>query len=312
MKNIDTQLLELYEEIERKEKLKSHLSNIRKMIVEKQEQLHLLEINLAKEELDVVRLEQLNLYSIFKTVLGNKNEQLEKERQEYLQVFLQCRGVRENIERLTQEKEILEKSFSSLHNIEGEFSELLQQKENLLWQQAENYPPELATFNENLSSFQSKIGEINKAILEGEKAKKFLHRIIVGLGKIELWGNSESHSIIAKVNREADRVRSDIYVANNHLQRYEDELRDLSDHFGLDYANEINTLNLFLQQFIDCLITDWVVKNKIENSLHFVANIVDKMSLINAMLQQESEKTEAYIREEERMKGQLILLQIKK
>lgn len=36
------------------------------------------------------------------------------------------------------------------------------------------------------------------------------------------------------------------------------------------------------------------------------------MSLINAKLEQESEKTETYIREEERMKGQFILSQIKK
>ena len=87
MKNLDTQLLELYQEIKRKEKLKIHILNIRKLIKEKQEQLQLLEIELAKEEMDVVRLEQLNLYSIFKTILGNKKEQLEKERQEYLQVF---------------------------------------------------------------------------------------------------------------------------------------------------------------------------------------------------------------------------------
>ena len=199
-----------------------------------------------------------------------------------------------------------------MHNLDLEFGKLLKRKEALLKKQEDEYPPELVTCNENIGNFQSKIIEIKLAVKEGNKAKKFLHRIIVGLGKIEQWGDTETNSVIAKVNREADRVRSDIYVANNHLQKYEEELRDLCDHFGLDYADEITSLNLFLRQFIDCLITDWVVKNKIENSLHFVANLVDKMSRINAMLEQESEKTKVYIREEESTKGQIIVEQIKK
>ncbi len=310
MYDLDTQLLELYQEIKRKEKLKIHILNIRKLIGQKQEQLNFLEKDLAKEELDVVRLEQLSLFSIFKTILGNKKEQLEKERQEYLQVFLQCKGVRENIETLMDEVEILEKSFSSLHAIDKEFRGLLIKKEKLIKEKKDNYLPELNRLNENISNFQSKINEITVAIKEGDRAKKFLHKIIVGLGKIEQWGDHDSTSVISKINREANRVRSDIYVANNHLQKYEDELRDLCDHFGLGYTDEIENLNLFLKRFIDCLITDWVVKNKIENSLHFVANIVDKISRINAMLEQEAEKNLEYIKVEEKLKGQIIVSNI--
>ena len=312
MNDLDTQLLELYQKIKRKEKLKIHIKNIQKLIVQKREQLKWLEKDLEKEEYDVVRLEERSLYSIFKTILGNKKQQLQKERQEYLQIFLQCKGLRENIGELEEEEKILAKSFSSLYAIDQEFSNLLAEREKIIQEKAVSYLPELNRMNENISNYQARINEIKTAIKEGDKAKKFLHKIIIGLGKIEQWGNSDSVSVISKINKEANRVRSDIYVANNHLQRYEDELAELFDHFSLDYSSEVESLKLFLKQFIDCLITDWVVKNKIENSLHFVANIVDRISLINAMLEQDIENNKEYIKMEERMKGRLIVSHIEK
>jgi len=306
MKDLDKKILVINKDLKRKEKIKIHLNNLMDLMQRRSLELENIELQINKEEQDVTRLEKLNLFSTFQFILGNIQQQLEKERQELLQAVLKRNGLIENLKALKKEKEVLEKSFISLHDIELEFEKLLNNKVKLL-KQNNKYPPSLNRYNEKLASFDSRIRELKVTIKQGEKAKKELHKIIVNLGKIDNWGYENTPAKIVKVNRQVDRTHKHVYIANNFLQRYEEELLDLSDHFELEYRREVEMLEKFLDQFIDCLITDWIVRSKLENSIHLVLNVIDKITLINAMLEYEIEKTNEYIKEEKKMKTEIII-----
>jgi len=79
-----------------------------------------LEVVVQKEERDVEELENLSWQSLFHRVLGNKHEQLEKERQEYLMAFLKYERCDNEIATLEYEQKIVEKKLSQSVNAEAE------------------------------------------------------------------------------------------------------------------------------------------------------------------------------------------------
>ena len=309
MPTFDQQLLAVYHEYNRKQKIKTHLQHLHVIIAQKEEDLEELTTILDEEQADLDALKGKNLYSIFQYLLGNKEQQLEKAKQEYLAAYVKYNSLISNLEDLREERSILEKSYSSLHAIDEEFAGLMKQKMALL-NQGNKLPAGYDKLMEKIANYQSKIRELQQTIKKGVSAKKYLHKVMLGLQQIEHWGDVPPLEIPTRIDKKVERINKDIYVSNNFLQKYEDELSDISDLFQLDYQREVNQLEYFLDQFIDCLITDWIVKHKIHNAFHLVVNIMDKITRIGEMMDYEIDKTKGYIQEEEKAKARLVMEQI--
>lgn len=309
MTSLDQQLLELYEKINRKEKLKVHLTHLNEVITQKEANLVLVNKTLAEEQADLDKLEDQNLYTTFLYILGNKKEQLEKARQDYLAQYMQFQGLTKNLQALKEERALLEKSYSGLHGIDHEFDALIAEKLKLL-KSLKQDSKAISTHTEKIANHKAKIRELELITKRGIMAKKHLHKVVIALEQIEHWGSQTKIRPPRGATKKVDRINKDIYVANNFLQKYEDELYDIEDLFQLDYKKEVMMLEHFLDQFIDCLITDWIVKNKIENAMNLILNIIDKLTRIAGMLEFEKEKTLQYIEEEETLKAVAIMREI--
>lgn len=200
---------------------------------------------------------------------------------------------------------LFEQKYSSLHSIDEEFDELMEKKIKLL-KKLRKYLQALKDASKKIARLETKIAELKSVIKKGLLAKQHLHKVIIGLSKVDKWGegNTSPHG---KGNRNAKAVNRDIYTANTFLQKYEDEFYDFADHFGLNYQKEVDELEHFLDQFIDCLITDWIVKKKIETASNLIINIMDKITLIIDMFEYEIKKTEGYIENEESNRATLLI-----
>lgn len=308
MESIDKQLIELYDEKNRKEKVRLHLDKLYRCIEQKEAELVDLQPQLNKEERDVTKLEEKNIYSLFLTVLGTKKQQLEKERQEYIQIFMKVKGLEKNLIILKEEKELLQKSYSGLQNVEENFKNLLKKKINLLIK-GNKYPQELLIYNEKIASYKVKIRELESCIKTGVLAKKYLAKLIKFLNGLEIWGVENKN--IPKVKKKIDRAHKDVFIANNFLQKYEGGLTELEDYFDLDFHREIIQFESFLEQFVDALITDWIVKHRIFNASNLIMNLSDKITQLNEMLSYEIEKTKSYVNEAEEFKTDFLLKNMK-
>lgn len=306
MNQIDEALTKLYLEIQRKEKVAIHLRQLKTQIELKTNELSQLDEILAKESKDLDRLEKTNLYTLFQFILGNKATQLERERQEYLQTYLKRKSVFQNIRSLKKEQEILERNQASRYNIEETFSELVEKKEALL-KAYPNYKEQIEVHNKSIAAFKMNIEAIENTIRKGNTARKHVHKVIIDLGKVDIWGELQSNAGKSKLNRVIDRVHKDIYIARKYLQKYENELIEISAHFQYDHRKQVLLFDQLVDQFIDSLITDWVVKSQIVNALSILNNIVDKISRMNASLEYELTKVEAFLAEEEEAKAKSII-----
>jgi len=281
MSKINERLLHLYKEVKRKEKLQIHLRHLQEDILKNHAEYDALTLQMKDEEEDVRRLEEMSLESIFRTILGNKAQQLEKERQEYLHVWMKVQHVAENLKILEQEKAVLERSFDSLFNVENEFDKLLKEKEEALKSDPE-YSEEVHHINERIAVHEIKIEEIKETIHFGKKAREKLHKLGIDLDYMEDWNSSPAMKSSKKISKKR-KLRQDIYTVNRALQSYERELKDLADHLNLDYQAEMGLLREFLEGFVDRLITDWVMQHRINHSKNFLSNVIDRVRLLNNM-----------------------------
>jgi uncharacterized protein involved in exopolysaccharide biosynthesis len=95
-------------------KAESRLKELIPEITRLKSTLRPLELSMQKEFEDIEALEKIGMKALFYKVLGSQEEQVEKERQEYLQASLKYDQARKSLELLEFEYNILSKKTGSL------------------------------------------------------------------------------------------------------------------------------------------------------------------------------------------------------
>lgn len=294
----------LYQEILSKEKTALHLKNLDRLVLQKEEKLKHTQLRMEQEQRDVEQLEKKSLYAIFQFVLGNKEEQLEQERQEYLQAFLQHQSIQNCLQELQKEKNTLLKSYSGKYRAEDDFDALLKKEEDKIKEQHPKIAKHIFYFEKKIANHQAKIDEIEQAIRQGKKTIRVLRTVLEQLDKVIHWGGKKG----SKGHRQTkDRLQVTVHKSENYLLNFEKELYDISDHYELDYSHQIDEIQDFISRFYDTLITDWIIKKRIENSRNYVLSSIDKITLILAMLDKNKKEARQYIEQEKSDKRTVVM-----
>ncbi|MEL6638671.1 MAG: hypothetical protein AAFW73_12065 [Bacteroidota bacterium] len=307
MKNIDRKILEISEKLQQKEKILIHLRNLEADIQDQEGLIFRLERQLREEERDVQQLESLNWHSLFQTILGQRAQQMEKERQEYLQAVIRLRGAKEGLQALREDHALVERMISGKFALERQMAKLIQDKRRIIDAQHDPAYQEVYDLDERLAGHRIKIEEIRQAIKEGEKVKNLQLKIRKDLEDLERWGGGQRYHTDYQGKSKVKRIEQNSYRAQSAINRFHEELKDLHDHFAVDYQHQVESIQDFLRRFTDCLITDWVIPRKVQHSLNLVSNILDKVKRISEMLRLEIGKTEGFIQIEEQDRKDLIL-----
>jgi hypothetical protein len=104
---ISARLTEIVEQKRLKQKLEQNLRMVEKELNDKSSTLETLRIKLEKEKVDVDKLERTSLTAMFYAVLGSREQQLEKERQEMLVAQLSYQQTKYQVTFLEQEQSSL-------------------------------------------------------------------------------------------------------------------------------------------------------------------------------------------------------------
>lgn len=288
----------IYEEIVLKEKIEIHLKNIDRIIIQKEKSLKEVKKALKDEEQDIKDLERKNMHNLFLTILGTHEEKYEKEKQDLLQAHLVEEALINSLEKLQQEKDKLLKDYSSKFNVEVEFEEQLKILEKVAKIDHPEIFKSLATFERNIINHKAKIKELKQATNQGEKTIRKLQRVILSMKKVEDWGMTISKRAKSNRKRALDKIQKDLQACSNYLEKFEEEIYDLSDHYGLDFIHQMEGIREFINGLFDNMITDWVLEKTMENAIHYSANTSGKIARILATLEVEINKTKAYIKDE--------------
>ena len=85
---INKELERLQQDIYRCRNIDTMLSSLKVQLSEQERKRERLELELKKENLDVEKLSKMSIASVFYTILGSKERQMEKERQEAFYLYI--------------------------------------------------------------------------------------------------------------------------------------------------------------------------------------------------------------------------------
>ncbi len=291
IESLNERLTEVREKHRHKQKLKKDLLQIRDLLASERGKYANLKIQLHKEGRDVKKLEGLSLSGLFLSILGNKEAQLEKERQEYLAARLKYDECKSEVEALEGEELDTTKQLESLAALEDEYRELLAEKEDVILSDEGTQARLLLDLSEELGELKANQKELEEALEAGKNALALLHKVQDSLGSAQGWGVWDilGGGLIATAVKHSriDDARQHVHSAQQALHSFVRELNDVNPHLLSDITINIGGFATFADYFFDGLIADWVVQSRINDSLENVNNMVKRVDDTLSSLQQE-------------------------
>lgn len=247
----------------------------------------------TQEELaDVKRLEELGLRSLFKKVLGDLEQAIEKERKEYLAAFLKHRSIEEEIELLEYEKKILQEKFIDPAKIDKDIEALIKKKEFLLKAHDSKFSKELFKRESELGRFKNLIHKANRAIGLADASSKIVKEIkiqLLELLDVQGWPIMNK-GMYARVLKKTyiEKARAKAIQANVRLEEFGENVQKLfrEKELKFDFKPFFN----FLDNFYSNLITDYEIKNKLEATLQDLDDTLDEVEANKAFIVTELKK----------------------
>ena len=311
MSDFQKQLDKVLKQYQDFERVNKHLDGLDKRLTESYKTMDKLERILTKEQREVEELEKLSLKGIFHKVLGSKEEQLGKERQEYLQAALKINEHKKSVELLEYERGILESKLEKLQGIEAQAERLIQEREKNLMRSGSPVGQHILSISKTIDESQHLKREIKEALQVGQQALGVLQEMEGYLRNARGWGNwdmmgGKGMSTYVK-HTNIDRARARLHKAQNLLVRFEEELRDVYNPRQLNLTLNLDSFTRFIDIFFDNLISDWIVQQRIRNALANIIAVKDRVSRLLGTLQMDDNEMTIKIKQLKKEKKKLVM-----
>lgn len=279
---LTNEIIKSKEKVRYYEKLQTMLKNTKQSLNSETLKLEDLKSQLDKEALDVKKLEGLTITALFHSILRDKEEQLNKEKQELLLAKLkydECNSSVTSLEELIAKYEASLKEYS---NSQDEYDALIEEKKKLIFNINDKAKLQLIHITEELADIKCNIKELNEALSAGNAVHSKLQDVISSLESAESWGTWDMFGgglfATASKHSKIDEANNHAFVAQNLINKFQTELKDVS--IGTDIMLNIDGFNTFADYFFDGLISDWVVQSQIEESLQNVVDVSNNIQVI--------------------------------
>jgi len=295
----DTQLriYGILNEIDSLRKVELHLKAVDADLKLSYEKIDTADRKLKRELKDVEDLEKIGIKSLFYKTLGSKEDQLEKERQEYLSAALHYKELTKASKLLEFEKKILSKKTVRLDELTTKLEALKRSREReILNSGNDSLKNQLLELSKKLETNSVSNRGVNEALLEGEKSLRHLRNVIAFLRKAKDWGRWDMYS----KNRQAgymkhqaiDKAVQNLTIAQHQLNKFSRELSDLGDNY-ISFNLKMGQFNKFMDFFFDNLISDWIIQQRIKSSLLDIENTYSQVQRIVLDLKKDIDNIQA-------------------
>lgn len=279
---INKDIYELRERIRAKEKLASQKDILLNELKRKRSKKDNLYNELMKEKQDVEKLEGLSFSAIFLSIIGKKEDRLDKEKEEFLAAELRYEESQESIKELQKEIKEIDNKLINFTDVKDRYNKLMKEKETLLLKDNSLEGRRLRENLDSINELKLDIKEVYEAIYSGERAITSLEEMKKHLDSARGWGTWDilggglisdmaKHSAIDRANNSAHEVQ---YL----LKSFEKELSDVNKF--TDIKVNISGFTTFADFFFDGFFVDWFVQSKIKDSLRNVEGALSRIKRI--------------------------------
>lgn len=295
MKGLDERLIQVAEKRNEKQLIETHLSGILVKLRDHQDELAALSIELdALDDLLQEEDSQLNISKLFQRILGNPEQQKERERQTYLMTYLKHNDLEQRIQAKEYEIAVLEKKLTSFTGVDDLYKKLLKEKTQQLKYRHKDLATEIILLETAIRKQEYQQLQIKQAEEIGSELLQLLNDLYDGLIEVstldtmhttEFRNNRVVIFVSRKKRKEAKSLQQTLQIISRTCETFTDELNDVSVRFKLDYKPFIPQVSQFLEYFYDGYISDWIRRSKLKLSLNQIDMTQAKVDRIMDMLE---------------------------
>jgi hypothetical protein len=310
LEELNRRLMDVKEKMRIKQKLLAAHNDLEQKLYAEKSRLDALANSLQKEGKDVKKLEGLSLTGLFLDILGSKEEQLEKERQEYLAAKLRFDQCKDSISALEEQFAGVKQKIGQLKDIDMQYEAVFREKENFVLHEGSAASQKVLRLSEEIADIQSNSRELKEAMHAGDAVLKEVNGVIGSLRSAQGWGTWDLVgggllSTAIKHSRVHD-ARDSVHRVQQKLMVFSRELKDVDPYLQSGVAIDIGGFASFADYFFDGLIVDWIVQSRIKNSLANAVLQRDKVDNILEVLKHTLAKSEQELERLKRERKSLI------
>ncbi len=264
----------------RRKQLDAQIEELHRQRGERQAKVDETAQSFRKEQDDVDKLEKGGVHAFLLTLIGHKEERLDKERREALAAKLQYDQARSDLEYLENKLNGLIRERDGLRDAPEQLEALWTEKAELVKAMGGQTGARLVELDRQLSGVTHQQKELEEALSAGENAKRLLGQVQDDLDSARSWGTWDMLgggliATMAKHDR-LDSAQSSIRAAQRALSDFRTELADVSQ---LQVPNiQIGEFATFADYFFDGIFSDWYVQSSIKTAQEGVSEVHMKLT----------------------------------
>lgn len=264
----------------RRKQLDAQIEELHRQRGERQAKVDETAQSFRKEQDDVDKLEKGGVHAFLLTLIGHKEERLDKERREALAAKLQYDQARSDLEYLENKLNGLIRERDGLRDAPEQLEALWTEKAELVKTMGGQTGARLVELDRQLSGVTHQQKELEEALSAGENAKRLLGQVQDDLDSARSWGTWDMLgggliATMAKHDR-LDSAQSSIRAAQRALSDFRTELADVSQ---LQVPNiQIGEFATFADYFFDGIFSDWYVQSSIKTAQEGVSEVHMKLT----------------------------------
>ena len=264
----------------RRKQLDAQIEELHRQRGERQAKVDETAQSFRKEQDDVDKLEKGGVHAFLLTLIGHKEERLDKERREALAAKLQYDQARSDLEYLENKLNGLIRERDGLQDAPEQLEALWTEKAELVKAMGGQTGARLVELDRQLADLSHQQKELEEAISAGENAKRLLGQVHDDLDSARSWGTwgMLGGGLIATMAKYdwLDSAQSSIRAAQRALSAFRTELADVSQ---LQVPSiQIGEFATFADYFFDDIFSDWFVQSGIKKAQERVSEIRMKLT----------------------------------
>lgn len=311
MTELQQQLQGSIRELEQIRKIKKHTAELHGRFAEEQAALNEMEKTLDKEQRDVEALEKEGLTTMFHKFLGDREEKLEKEREEYLKASLRYNELYKSVGLIQYELDLLSKKEQNEEIVARRVEVQMRMREDEIIRLDPLVGGELKNLHEQTDRLQKYLVQVEEAFNAGSHAFDLVSRTESFLRQAQGWGQRDiwsGNQVSGHMKHQAiDQAKNFALQSRHALIRFNNELKDVFENIELKVNMDIDEFNKFGDLFFDNIISDYYAQQKINKALSNVSGTRDQVEQIMHQLEAEKGSVKSKFDQLEQQRKEIIV-----
>ncbi len=260
-----------------------------------------------KEYLDIEVLEKISISGLFQRILGTLDQQLEIERQEYLEAVLALKDAKASIVLLEFEMDVLRRKVQGKAELEASLNQLLHSLEIAYQSHSGEKANEIRAINRQIQDLVNFKREVYEAGIAAARCKKQIEQILKHLnaiGNMNFWLDASYETALALQTRGIQETLPKVKMNLTVLER---ELADVMHLLGNRQLPEIRQSQYLSNTFFQNLITDWLNKYQVHHAINQMEALMARVNRIALALERETQTSTEQMALLEKEKEALLL-----